>query len=91
MAEGTVIGSGDEAKALAQRLRSCLEEIIQLNGKVSNMLSTLSQTSKDKSYDTAKGIVDEVASIVKAGLPDCAETAGKLNAYGEFLISIQDG
>ena len=55
------------------------------------MLSTLSQTSKDKSYDTAKGIVDEVASIVKAGLPDCAETAGKLNAYGEFLISIQDG
>ncbi len=84
-------GDGDEVKALAQRLISCLGEIKDLNKNGQNMLGELAQTSKDKSYETAEGIVNEVASIVMAGLPDCAETANKVSAYGDFLLSMQDG
>ena len=84
-------GDGDEVKALAMKLKNSLGEIIRLNGEGKRLLDTLSGTSKDKSYDTAQGIVNEVASIVKAGLPDCLETAEKVKAYGEFLISMHDG
>lgn len=91
MSDGQVIGNGNDAKELAKRLQMCLQEIIELNGKGKAMLGQLAQTSKDKSYDSAEGVVNEVASIVLAGLPDCSETAGKLNAYGDFLISIENG
>ena len=84
-------GDGEEVKALALKLKDSLGEIIRLNGEGQRLLDTLAETSKDKSYDTAKGVVDEVAAIVKAGLPDCLEAAQKVKAYGEFLISIQDG
>lgn len=85
------VGDGSEVKELSRRLQTCLEEIIQLNGKGKALLGQLSQTSKDKSFDSAEGVVNEVASIVLAGLPDCSETAGKLNAYGDFLISMENG
>lgn len=85
------VGDGADVKELSKRLKTCLEEIIQLNGKGKALLGQLSQTSKDKSYDSAESVVNEVAAIVMAGLPDCSETAGKLNAYGDFLISMENG
>ena len=85
------VGDGADVKELSKRLRACLEEIIQLNGRGKALLGQLSQTSRDKSYDSAESVVNEGASIVLAGLPDCAETAGKLNAYGDFLISMENG
>lgn len=84
-------GDGEEVKKLAGDLRNALSEIVRLNGKGKALLTTLEGTSKDKSYNTAEGIVDEVAAIVLAGLPDCGETAGKVYSYGEFLESMKEG
>lgn len=86
-----VVGDGAEVVDLSNKLKACLEEIITLNGNGKKMVDSLASTSKDKSLDTAQGIVNEVASIVMKGLPECAETAGKVKAYGEFLISIENG
>lgn len=86
-----VVGEGSEVVDLANQLKQCLEEIVTLNGEGKKLVDSLASTSKDKSLDVAKGIVDEVASIVVKGLPDCAEAAGKVKGYGEFLISIENG
>lgn len=86
-----VVGDGSEVVDLSNKLKQCLEEIITLNGNGKKMVDSLASTSKDKSLDTAQGIVNEVASIVMKGLPECAETASKVKAYGEFLISIENG
>lgn len=82
------VGDGEEVKELAQKLKNCLEEIKQLNGKGQALLNQLSDTSKDNSLRTSEDIVNEVASIVKSGLPECAETAQKVNAYGDFLVKL---
>lgn len=84
-------GDGDEVKRLATDLRNNLEEIMRLNGRGKALLGTLAQSSKDKSYAAAEAVVDEVASIVMQGLPDCGETARKVHEYGVFLDSIKNG
>lgn len=84
-------GDGADVKKLADQLKMNLKEIIDLNKKGQTLLNTLAETSKDKSYETAESIVNEVASILLQSLPDCGETASKVNAYGEFLESIENG
>lgn len=86
-----VAGEGAEVVDLADKLKNCLEEIINLNGNGKKLVEALGSTSKDKSLDVAEGIANEVASIVLKGLPDCLEAAGKVKGYGEFLISIENG
>ncbi len=83
-----IADDGDEVKALARELFTCLEEIRDLNKSGQEMVWELAQTSNDKFYKTAEAIVREVASIMIAGLPDCVETADKVNAYSDFLLSM---
>lgn len=86
-----VAGEGSEVVELSKKLVQSLQQIKTLNGNGKKLVDSLAATSKDKSLDTAQGIVNEVASIVMKGLPACAETASKVKAYGEFLISIENG
>jgi hypothetical protein len=85
MAAGKVYGSEAEVESLANNLKNTLRAIIDTNQKGTALLSQLGQTSKDKSYDTASGVVGEVGKIVMDGLEASSETAGKLKSYAEFL------
>lgn len=86
-----VAGDSGEVKGMASSLKGNLQEIIETIGKGEKLLNTLASTSKDKSYNTAEAVVQEVAAIIKAAMPDCAETAKKLMEYSAFLADLECG
>lgn len=86
-----VAGDSGEVKGMAGSLKRTLEDIIETNKKGKSLLGELAATSKDKSYNTAEDIVNEVAAILLAALPDCSEVAQKLVEYSVFLADLEQG
>lgn len=86
-----VAGESSEVQGLAQQLINVLNSMDEVHKKGKSLLDQLASTSKDKSYDTAEAVVEEVRSLAKAGIPDCKEVAGKLMEYAEFLRGLENG
>lgn len=86
-----VAGDSGEVKGLASSLERTLQDIMETNRKGKSLLNKLANTSKDKSYNTAEEITDEVARILLAALTDCKEVQQKLLEYSAFLADLEQG
>lgn len=86
-----VVGESGDVMDLSKSLVSTLSDIMETNGKGKNLLANLANSAKDESYKTAEGVVNEVAAILLAALPDCKETAVQLKNYSAFLADLENG
>lgn len=86
-----VAGESGEVAQMGKNLKGILGNVLETTAKGEKLLSELANTSKDKSYDTADGVVKEVQGILKNSITDCAEVAQKLKAYSEFLKDLEQG
>ncbi len=70
----SVIGDSTEVRELSKKLICVVQDIITLNSQNKNLLNDLGRLSKDRSLETARQAVYEVAEPILAGLDDVKET-----------------
>ncbi len=83
-------GDSEEVRELSKRLIQAVQEIISLNSQNKGLLDDLGRLAKDRSLETARQAVREVAEPVLAGLEDVKETCEKLGKYADFLASMEN-
>lgn len=88
---GRVFGTPEEVKKLAELIKLTLETIEEKNNKANKLLQQLSATSKDKSYNTAENVVEEVKAIVESCREPAEEVENQLTDYAAFLEVIRNG
>ncbi len=86
----SVIGDSTEVRELSKKLICVVQDIITLNSQNKNLLNDLGRLSKDRSLETARQAVYEVAEPILAGLDDVKETCSKLGKYADFLASMEN-
>lgn len=84
-------GTPEEVREAIKKINGVLEQISTANKGVDNMLQQLSTTSKDRSYNTAETIVEEVKAIVEGCREPVEEVENQLTDYAVFLEVIRNG
>ena len=87
---GKVFGTPREVRELADIINDVLQIIESSNEKAANMLAQLSDTARDRSYQTAESVVEEVKTIVTSCEEPAEEVTNLLLEYAEYLESIKD-
>ena len=86
-----VAGESSEVIGQAKYLAYIVKMVLEKTKKGYTLLDELSETSKDSSYETAKGIVDDIVSVMSNGIESCTEVTDKLMKYSSFLSELERG
>ena len=88
MSDSYVVGSSEEVEKFAKDLVDAIKKIVETNGKGTELLNRLGQTSKDESYDTASKLVKSVAKMIGSCAEPTKEVSIQLKKYAEFLDQV---
>lgn len=86
-----VFGTPSEVRQLAKLIKLTLDTIEEGNKNADRLLQQLSTTSKDKSYNTAEAVVEEVKAIVESCKIPAEEVENQLMDYAAFLDPMVNG
>lgn len=86
---GRVFGTSSEVYSLGKLAQTCLEAISDVNDKGKSLLGNLAGSTTDKAYDEAEAVVGEVEAIVSGCQEPLSQVQSALNAYAEFLASME--
>ncbi|MCD7819888.1 MAG: hypothetical protein LUH07_12705 [Lachnospiraceae bacterium] len=86
---GKVFGTSGEVYSLGKLAQTCLEAISATNEKGKSLIGNLSGSTTDKALDEAQSVVDEADAIVASCQEPLEQVQSALNAYAEFLESME--